>query len=144
MITLTGTDDLVVGSVYVINLSGTTDVWTVEDTDIYLRRYDATDDKQLFEATLDADNRYGFYNKSVARRVNRNKFENVKCDASYDTEGTWESFAEIRAVAPGKREFLMTVYDAHRPLRMVKDSKGEYFTIQKEGTHVTFGLTKVA
>ena len=143
MVNITGTDDLIVGSVYIINLSGTNNVWTVEGDDIYVRAYDSNNSKQRFQLTLDPNNRYGFYSQAAGRRVNRNQFENVKCEKSYDTQGSWESFVEVRREAEGKWKFYMTVYDEHRPLRKTSDSGGAYFTIQKKGDEVTFGLTKV-
>jgi hypothetical protein len=146
MVALTGTDELVVGSTYIINTSGTNDVWTIEGDDIYLRpqSIDPVNKKQHFRATLDANNRYGFYNDTVAKRVNRNQFENLKCEKPYNTQGSWECFCEIRTEAPGRLKFFMTVYDEHRPLRKTSDGGGHYFTIQNAGSEVTFGLTKVA
>ncbi|PPQ74507.1 hypothetical protein CVT25_004590 [Psilocybe cyanescens] len=143
MVNLTGTDDLKVGNVYVINISGTNQVWTVVNDDVYLHDYDSSNTKQLFRATLDSNNRWGFYNEAHGKRVNRNRYENVKCEDSYDTQGSWQCFVEIREEAPGKRKFYMTVYDDHRPLRKVHDGGGYYFTIQETGDEVTFGLTKV-
>ncbi|KAF8803288.1 hypothetical protein BYT27DRAFT_7195893 [Phlegmacium glaucopus] len=145
MVALTGTNELVVGSVYIINTSGTNEVWTVEGNDIYLRPYNPNNKKQLFRATLDdANNRYGFYNDAAARRVNRNQFETIKCEKTYDTQGSWECFCEIRTLAPGRLKFFMTVNDEHRPLRKTSDGGGYYFTIQNAGSDVTFGLTKVS
>lgn len=143
MVVLTGTDELVVGSVYVINISGTNDVWTSVNDDIYLRTYDPNNTRQLFQATLDTNNRWGFYSNAHGKRVNRNRYENVKCEDDWGTQGSWQCFAEIRQESPGYNKFYMTVYDDHRPLRQVSDSGGQYFTIQKDGSQVTFGLTKV-
>lgn len=140
---ITGTDDITVGSVYVVNLSGTTDVWTVENDDVYVRSYDSSNTKQHFQLTIDSNNRYGFYSAAAGRRVSRNQFENLKCERPYETQGSWECFVEIRREAEGKYKFYMTVGDAHRPLRKVSDAGGDYFTIQNKGDEVTFGLTKV-
>ncbi|KAI0246918.1 hypothetical protein BJV78DRAFT_87880 [Lactifluus subvellereus] len=144
MVALTCTDLLVAGSVYIIDESGTNDVWTIEGNDIYLRPYDPNNKNQLFRATLDANNRYGFYNDATARRVNRNHHENLKSEKSYNTQGSWECFCEIRIEAPGRLKFFMTVWDEHRPLRKVSCSDGYYFTIKNAGSEVTFGLTKVS
>ncbi|PPQ79332.1 LOW QUALITY PROTEIN: hypothetical protein CVT25_002562 [Psilocybe cyanescens] len=137
MVNITGTDDLKVGNVYVINISGTNQVWTVVNDDIYLRDYDSNNKQQLFKATLDSDNRWGFYSDAHGKRVNRNRYENVKCEDNYDTQGSWQCFVEIRQESSGKYKFYMTVYDNHRPLRKVSDSGGSYFTIQEKGDEVT-------
>ncbi|PPQ88587.1 hypothetical protein CVT25_009967 [Psilocybe cyanescens] len=140
---LTGTDDLEVGKTYVINLSGTAQVWTVVGKDIYLRDYEDNNKKQLFKATLDSENRWGLYNEDRGKRVGRNRYENVKCEDSYDTQGSWQCFVDIRKGRPGMCMFYMTVYDDHRPLRKVTDKDGDYFTIQEKGESVMFGLTKM-
>ncbi|PPQ93574.1 hypothetical protein CVT25_005566 [Psilocybe cyanescens] len=140
---LAGTDDLEVGKTYVINISGTSRVWTAVKNDVYLRDYDPDDKMQLFRATLDDKKRWGFYSDAYGKRVGRNRYENVKCEYDYDTQGSWECFVAIEEVEPGARRFYMTVYDEHRPLRKIMTYYGDYFTIQEEGEHVTFGLTKI-
>ena len=144
MVDLTGIDMLVVGSVYIINASNTNDVWTVEGNDIYLRPYESNNRNQLFRATLDGNNRYGLYSDATARRVNRNQSENVKCEKTYNIQGTWECFVETRMEAPGRLKFFMLVGDEHRPLRKVSDNGGYHFTIKHAGSEVTFGLTNVS
>lgn len=143
MFALSGTDKLVVGSVYIINTSGTNNVWTVEGNDIYLRPYNPYNKNQHFRATLDGNNRYGFYSDAAGRRVNRNQFENVKCEVPYSTQGDWECFVEMRMEAPGRLEFFMLIGKEHRPLRKVSNNGGLYFTIQNVGSEVRFGFTKV-
>jgi hypothetical protein len=139
--TLKGNDRIEDGKSYVINIYGTNDVLENVNNDIYVRSYDEHNLAQVFRATLDSDNRRGFYCDFTGKRMNRNRFENVKCEDHYSTEGSWQAF-DIRDNKDSGRDIFMTVYSDLRPLREVSDSGGRYFTIQNNGIFRTFGFTK--
>ena len=138
---LSGNDSIETGQYYVINIYNTNDVMENVRNDIYVRPYNSSNGAQVFRATLDSQNHRGFYCQYTGKRMNRNRYENVKCEDSFSTEGSWQAF-QIRDHSGAGREILMTVYDESRPLRKVSDSGGYYFTIQKSGEFTTFGFTK--
>ena len=163
---LTGSDVLVERGLYTINQFGTRKVWTHEGSDIYLRDHKPGDKKQvnkslgtvflvfnthyrylqIFRATVDDNKRFGLVCMESNVRVGRNRNENLRCNSSFDDNGSWEALHFWRA-PKGGYHLMMTkdpIIGEPRfcPLKITSDSYGEYLMMVAE-TDDTWGLTRV-
>ena len=74
-------------------------------------------------------------------RIGRNRFEILKCESSFNDNGSWEALHFWRA-PKGGYHVMMTKDDRFCPLKITVDSKGEYLKMVAE-TDDTWGLTRV-
>lgn len=116
-------------------------VFTHEGSDIYLRPYRPGDQQQIFRCTVDPNNRWGFVCVGSGVRMNRNSRENLKCNASASTQGSWECF--YFNVSPnGGYQMLMTKDERLCPLEVTSDSGGEFLAMRAE-SNARVGVTRV-
>ena len=140
-----GNDNPIPGRTYVLTIFGTETAFQVEGDDIYLRPYDASCLDQKFVCDV-YEGRLGFVNQNKEKRLGRNRYENIKCEDSPATRGSWQAFF-FRANPGGGFIMSTTIDDTYIQLRRTDDgSPGNYWLTIKDRDHsipVVVGMTQV-